>query len=174
MAQVPDTDLKDYMERVDSLQVGAERNTMRKSTQLWPGCLTQAIDYLHEMRVKRRVLKPENILVMGDQVLISDFGVSKGLIDEETTASLTGAAPTGKPLYWAPEIDPQSETLGYRRGRAVDIFALGCIFLEMATIFIAPLGFRTRFTQHREASGMRAYRWCLKKILQWIWHLWSH
>lgn len=109
--------------------------------------------YLHEMRVKHRDLKPENILVIGDQVLISDFGVSKGLIDEETTASLTGAAPTGKPLYWAPEIDPLSETLGYRRGQAVDIFALGCIFLEMATIFIAPLGFRTRFTQHREASG---------------------
>ena len=85
--------------------------------------------------------------------MISDLGVSKGLIDEETTASLTGAAPTGKPQYWAPEIDPQSGTLGYRRGRAVDIFALGCIFLEMATIFIAALGFRTRFTQHREASG---------------------
>jgi serine/threonine protein kinase len=61
----------------------------------------QAIDYLHKMRVKHRDLKPENIQVMGDQVLISDFGVSKDLIDEETTASLTGAAPAGTPLYWA-------------------------------------------------------------------------
>ena len=130
MAQVADTDLKDYMERVDSLQVGAERNTMRKSTQLWPGCLTQAIDYLPEMRVKRRDLKPENILVMGDQVLISDFGVSKGLIDEETTASLTGAAPTGKPLYWAPELTPSQRPLDIDAAGLSISLLLGVYFLK--------------------------------------------
>jgi serine/threonine protein kinase len=171
MAQVADTDLGEYMERVDSLQVGAERDAMRKSMQTWPGCLIQAVDYLHEMRVKHRDLKPANILIMGDQVLITDFGVSKDLIDEETTASLTGAALAGTPLYWAPELDPESESLPQRRGRAVDIFALGCIFLEMATIFMAPPGSRTRFSQHRATSGMRAYRWCPKQILQWIWYL---
>jgi serine/threonine protein kinase len=174
MAQVANTDLKEYMERVDSLPGGDERDSMRKPMQIWPGCLIQAIDYLHEMRIKHRDLKPANILVMGDQVLITDFGVSKDLIDEETTASLTSAAPAGTPLYWAPEINPETETLEHRRGRAVDIFALGCIFLEMATIFIAPPGSRARFAQHRETSGTRQYRGCPKQILQWIWHLWGH
>ena len=73
MSQAADTDMKKYLEKADSVGDGTERNTLRKSMQTWPGCLIQAIDYLHEMRVKHRDLKPANILVKGREVLIADL-----------------------------------------------------------------------------------------------------
>lgn len=104
MAQVAETDMKEFMERVEPLEDGAERDAMRMKMQMWPGCLIQAIDYLHEMRVKHRDLKLANIMVMGGKVLVTDFGVSKDPIGEETTASLTGAALAGTSMYWAPRL----------------------------------------------------------------------
>ena len=174
MAQVADTDLKEYMEQVDKLQGGPGRDILRKPMQMWPGCLIQAIAYLHEMRVKHRDLKPANILIMGDDILIADFGVSKDLIDEETTASSTDANPVGTRMYWAPEIDPLMATANTRRGRPVDIFALGCIFLEIATVLLAPPGSRAKLIVFMEINGTSQFRKCPKKLLQWIWFLWGH
>ena len=174
MAQVADTDLQEYLERVDAVSIGSERDSLRKPMQMWPGCLIQAIDYLHEMRVKHRDLKPANILIIGDQVLIADFGVSKDLIDEQTTKSLTGAERGGTPMYWAPEMAFEGPHGTAKRGRAVDIFALGCIFLEIATVFMALPGSRAQFADFREINGFRVYRACPGKLLQWIWYLWGH
>jgi serine/threonine protein kinase len=124
------------------------------------------------MRVKHKDLKPASILVMTDgQLLIADFGLSKDLIDEETTASVKDAERRGTPMYWAPEIDPVREIDPSHRGRAADIYALGCIFLEIATIFIAPPGSRAEFAQYRATEGSREYRRSPEKILRWIWYL---
>jgi len=62
------------------------------------------------MRVKHKDLKPANILVKVGQVLTADFGVSKDLIDEETTAGMTGAERGGISMCWALEINPTSES----------------------------------------------------------------
>jgi serine/threonine protein kinase len=77
--------------------------------------------------------------------MVTDFGIAKDLIDEETTQSLISGGTQGSPMYMAPEI-----RLGGRRGRAVDIFSLGCIFLEISTSLIAGLGARGRFAEHRD------------------------
>jgi serine/threonine protein kinase len=169
MAQVADTDLSRYLETVDGLDAGPDRDAMRKPMQMWPGCLIQAIDYLHEMKVKHKDLKPANILILKDQVLIADFGISKDLIDAETTASVTGIE-MGTRMYWAPEVERENA----RRGRAVDIFALGCIFLEIATVFIARPKSRAMFRAYRETNGIQSFSSCPGKIIQWIWHLWGH
>jgi len=169
MAQVADTDLGRYLEKVDGLDVGPDRDAMRKPMQSWPGCLIQAIDYLHEMKVKHKDIKPANILILKDKVLIADFGISKDLIDAETTASVTGME-MGTRMYWAPEVERENA----RRGRAVDIFALGCIFLEIATVFIGPPKSRARFRDYRETNGLSSFSSCPGKIIQWVWHLWAH
>jgi serine/threonine protein kinase len=128
----------------------------------------KAVDYLHEMRIKHRDLKPANILVNGGHVMITDFGISKDLIDEETTASQLSNGPQGTPMYQAPEV-----LLEDRHGRAVDIFSLGCIFLEISTCMLAGPGSRARFAEHRNISGSRVYAHCPKQILQWFWYLWG-
>jgi serine/threonine protein kinase len=139
-----------------------------KPLWMWPGCLIQAVDYLHEMKIKYKGLKPANILVQGGHVLIADFGIAKGLIVEETTASLTRGGAKGSPMYMAPETE-----LDGRRGRAVDIFSLGCIFLEISTCYVAGPGSRARFANYRDVNGSRAFSRCPSRILQWIWFLWG-
>jgi serine/threonine protein kinase len=92
MLDVVDMDMKDYLEKLDDIALGAERHQMLLPLLNWPGCLVQAIDYLHEMKVKHKDLKPANILVKDKRVIITDFGIAKDLIDEETTASLISGA----------------------------------------------------------------------------------
>jgi serine/threonine protein kinase len=168
MLQVADTDMKEYLETLDMIETGSERHTMLKPLLMWQGCLIQAIDYLHEMKIKHKDLKPANILIKNGHVLITDFGIAKDLIDEETTASVNSGGAQGSPMYMAPEIGLEG-----RRGRAVDIFSLGCIFLEISTCLIAGPGARARFTEYRNLNGSCAYSRCAAQILNWIWYLWG-
>jgi serine/threonine protein kinase len=166
MLHVADTDMKEYLDKLDTLDTGPERHEMLRPLLMWQGCLIQAIDYLHEMKVKHKDLKPANILVKNGYIMVTDFGIAKDLIDEETTQSLTSGGTQGSPMYMAPEI-----RLGGRRGRAVDIFSLGCIFLEISTCLIAGPGARGRFAEHRDVNGSRAFSRCPTQILQWFWYL---
>ncbi|KAH9208160.1 kinase-like domain-containing protein, partial [Leptodontidium sp. 2 PMI_412] len=120
MLDIADMDMKEYLEKLDEVSLETERLRMLSPLPTWLGCLIQAVDYLHEMKVKHKDLKPANILVKDSQVIITDFGIAKDVIDEETTASLISGGAQGSPMYMAPEIN-----LGQRRGRAVDIFSLG-------------------------------------------------
>jgi serine/threonine protein kinase len=174
MEQVADTDMKEYLECLDGLEDGVERDLLRGRLRKWPGCLIQAIDYLHEMKVKHRDLKPANILIKGDKVLLADFGVSKDLLDEETTTNLYNAGRAGSPMYSAPEMDLRLQTRSTQKGRAVDIYALGCILLEIATALAAPPHSCARFEEFRKTNGLRAYNICHQKVLRWIWYIESH
>jgi serine/threonine protein kinase len=166
MLEVADCDLENYMDLVDDMEMGDKRRKLSEPMMRWPGCLIQAIDYLHEMRIKHKDLKPANILVKDGQVIITDFGIAKDLIDEDTTRSLKMNGLQGTPTYMAPEI-----SAGTHRRRAVDIFALGCVFLEIATILLIGPGSLKRFAKFRETGNSRAYASCPLKLSQWIWHL---
>ena len=171
MLQVANGDLANYLHSVDDLESSDPlKNARKRPMQAWPGCLTQAIDYLHEMKVKHRDLKPANILIMDGRVLIADFGISKDLIDQDTTASLNNSAGAiGTKMYCAPEVLLENG----RRGRAADIYSMGCVFLEISTVLLGPKGSLKKWSLHRELSGSRIYSNCSAQILQWIWYLWS-
>ena len=168
MLNVADTDMQEYLEKLDGMPTGPERHEMLKPLHMWQGCLIKAIDYLHETKIKHKDLKPANILIKEGHVIIADFGIAKDLIDEETTASLISGGAQGTPMYMAPEI-----AIDGRRGRAVDIFSLGCIFLEISTCMLAGPGSRERFAEHRTINESRAYAACPQRILQWFWYLWG-
>lgn len=94
------------------------------------GCLAASVRYLHEQRpvVKHMDIKPQNILIVeGDgefpHVVLCDFGISTS--EEITEGSL-------QPLtrhYVAPEAFE-----GFTRKQAADIWSLGCVFAEMASV----------------------------------------
>lgn len=169
MKQVAESNLSNYLQSVDEMDDGLEKDVRKSAMQAWPGCLIQAIDYLHEMKVKHKDLKPANILIMLGSVLIADFGISKDLIDEETTASLGSSGDVGTLMYCAPEVMAEN----HRRGRAADIYAMGCIFLEISTVLLVPKGGLRRWSLHREYGGSRRYSECGPQILQWIRYLWG-
>ena len=92
----------------------------------WFVQMALALQYLHECRVLHRDLKTANIfLTKADIVKIGDFGVSRVL---SATAELAKTF-VGTPYYLSPEL---LSNLPY--GPASDVWALGCIFYETATL----------------------------------------
>jgi serine/threonine protein kinase len=96
----------------------------------WTGCLVGAVLYIHKKMIWHKDIKPANILIHNDEVVIADFGIAKDFADGLDSAS-SGTQPERTPIYAAPEqYDDQQ-----RRGTATDVFSLGCTFLELAAVF---------------------------------------
>jgi serine/threonine protein kinase len=112
-------------------------NVMRVSLirRLWMtfGCLAQAINHLHnDHDMRHRDLNAKQILLATDGLWLADFGLSK--ITSEQSQSTTNNGDATSPNYHAPERVAAHRQPGgdVRCGKPEDIFALGCIFLEMA------------------------------------------
>jgi tRNA A-37 threonylcarbamoyl transferase component Bud32 len=112
---------------------------MRTAISKFFKCLTGAISYIHEQRVKHMDIKPANLLIQETRhesphmteykIYLADFGIAKSystLSDAETDSrtSFTRA-------YAAPEVVRQE-----MRGLSADIFSLGCVYLEMLAVLV--------------------------------------
>jgi serine/threonine protein kinase len=89
------------------------------------GCLCAAVSYLHSQKCRHKDLKPGNILVKGDVVLISDFGTSRNWSDR-SKGTTTGESGPFTPGYAAPEV-----VAWEARNESSDIWSLGCVFLDI-------------------------------------------
>ena len=151
MTPVAEGNLKQYFSTI--LEGGHEERQLQLPR--WFGCLANGLDYLHRESIHHRDIKPQNILTIGDNILYTDFGISRDF--EEMT--LSGATDTfGTTMYRSPEHGD-----GYRPGRRADVFSLGAVFLEMAIVAIIPQQFY-RFVEDRNGQ----YAENMNKILEWI------
>lgn len=89
------------------------------------GCLVSAVRYLHEQRCRHKDIKPANILVRDQTVLITDFGTALDWTDLDADATC-GRPEAYTNMYAAPEV-----VQARSRGSPADIWSLGCVFLEM-------------------------------------------
>ena len=67
-------------------------------------------------------------------------------------------------IYWTPKINPQADFQRPRPGRAVDIFELECILLEIASVLIAPPGNHVRILDLIGSSRTVSFRRCTKTL----------
>lgn len=116
MLPVADCNLSQYLNACSSGHFGGE--VMLD----WFNCLSSGLRHLHERGVRHRDIKPSNILVKNKAVLFSDFGSSNVIAED---ASVTSESADFTERYAAPEIHQG------QRGRAADVWALGCVFVEM-------------------------------------------
>jgi heat shock protein 1/8 len=91
------------------------------------GCLANALQYLHASQIRHRDIKPQNILVKGPNVFLTDFGIA---LDWGNLSRSTTTEDSGKTwVYAAPEVAQFQP-----RNSSTDVWSLGCVFLEMATV----------------------------------------
>lgn len=128
------------LERVDGMDLGsllarARRTGRLPTTMLAAFIVTQvgeALQFIHDqtssegtpLKIIHRDVSPQNILVSysGD-VKLTDFGIAKSAIRQETTVDGTLR---GKLDYMAPEQAALGEV-----DRRADLFALGCVLYEL-------------------------------------------
>jgi len=121
------------------------------------GCLATALAYLHNQGVKHKDLKPTNILLTSNNILLTDFGTSTDISTAAESATETWG---GTPKYFAPEVAAYLPS-----GRAADIFSLGCIFLEMAYVHY---GTPQEAFQQLRPSKDRSYQANIHLLDHWV------
>lgn len=132
-------------------------------------CLSEALSYLHESGVRHKDIKPKNILIdESGCVVLTDFGISRRFPKDKSHVTNNEWNFTRK--YASPEMKDRRMP----RDDPSDVFSLGCVFLEMATLLRGEN--LTRFSEYytttvNVSAKDEAYHRNLEKVYSWIEHL---
>jgi serine/threonine protein kinase len=85
-----------------------------------------ALAMAHEQGVVHRDIKPDNILLEGDRVMVADFGVARAVSDMHEKLTATGMI-VGTPVYMSPEQAGGEKEIDGR----TDQYALAGVLYEM-------------------------------------------
>jgi serine/threonine-protein kinase len=88
-----------------------------------------ALGYAHRQGVVHRDVKPENILLSDEHVLIADFGIARAAAQSADERLTSTSVIIGTPAYMSPEQASGEQNLDERS----DIYSLGCVVYEMIT-----------------------------------------
>ncbi|KAG8530691.1 uncharacterized protein KY384_004046 [Bacidia gigantensis] len=95
----------------------------------WFTSLAKGLAYIHCSSIVHGDIKPSNVLIKGDNILLSDFGSSTLLANNVSSNGCNDFTPK----YAAPEA-----TISGARGTPSDVYSLGCVYLEIMAWFCGP------------------------------------
>jgi tetratricopeptide (TPR) repeat protein len=88
-----------------------------------------ALGYAHREGVVHRDVKPENILLSDEHVLLADFGIARALLQSVDERLTSTSVVIGTPVYMSPE-----QAVGERNvDQRSDVYSLACVLFEMLT-----------------------------------------
>jgi tetratricopeptide (TPR) repeat protein len=90
------------------------------------GTVAGALAYAHSQGVVHRDIKPGNIMLAGDNVLVADFGIARAMDLASGHSITTSGAAVGTPSYMSPEQASGATTVDHR----TDIYSLACVLYE--------------------------------------------
>ncbi|KAI9665599.1 MAG: hypothetical protein M1829_005679 [Trizodia sp. TS-e1964] len=126
-------------------------------------CAAHALDYIHKRTTRHMDIKPSNFLVkrVGSnyRLYLADFDVATDFALEEQSQTVSARKRT--PLYCSPEAAQRLP-----KGRASDIFSLGCVFSEMLTVSAGRS--LEEFAAQREKDGSKAFHINLPATMLWL------
>jgi serine/threonine protein kinase len=182
---VADQNLAEHLDELDVRRQSVlfpDRNYMlliQDITSLSEGstCLVSALRYIHQQGIKHMDIKPQNILLkdtrasnesydrdlpVKKKIFLCDFGIAH--IFESQDASKTDAFLGRTPKYASPEV-----AAGEHHGRAADVFSLGCVLLEMNTVYTTFPNFSlSEFNDYRlEGSSTKPYNETVSRCQIW-------
>lgn len=99
VSPVADMDLQAYLMASKS-EIPDQSIRLRK----FFGCLTTAVEYLHQERIRHKDIKPQNILVKSGRVLLTDFGTSRSWADDSRGTTVGTHSQAFTKAYCAPEV----------------------------------------------------------------------
>jgi serine/threonine-protein kinase len=121
------------------------------------GTVAEALDYAHSEGVLHRDIKPGNILLDGERVLVCDFGVARAVEMAAGESISSSGLVLGTPAYMSPE-----QAIGGRVDNRTDVYALGCVVYEMLSGEPAFTGATSQAVVARVVSeaprGLRTFR----------------
>jgi serine/threonine protein kinase len=127
------------------------------------GCLASAVAFIHERTTKHMDIKPRNILVRSDgpwwRIYLTDFGLSRSFHPQDH--SQTDGPTMRTPRYCSPEVFSYDS-----RGRAADVFSLGCVFLEI-TCVIANIDLLDFIDARRGDGDDISFHANLDRVVKW-------
>ncbi|MBA3345684.1 MAG: serine/threonine protein kinase [Gemmatimonadales bacterium] len=88
--------------------------------------VAEALGFAHQQGVVHRDIKPDNIMLEGERVLVADFGVARAVSEVQEKLTATGVV-VGTPTYMSPEQASGDRELD---GRS-DVFGLACVLYEL-------------------------------------------
>lgn len=151
---------EDFKKMMDRLGFRDDIHGMRERLGRVYGCLANAICYLHDNDIRHKDIKPRNILLdRNDGLYVTDFGLSRDTSD--ASSSVTDGIERGTYKYCAPEV-ARFEA----RGRAADVYSLGCVFLEITTVY-RQLSL-TAFEHFRTENDDRSYQNSPQRLHEWM------
>eukprot|EP00913_Durusdinium_trenchii_P025933 g24333.t2 len=125
--------------------------------------VASALDFLKELAIVHRDVKPGNLLFEEDQVKLADFGCA-------CLAPEPLEEPMGTPIFWAPEVHQLPRGKGYHF--PVDMWALGICFYMMLYQGVHPFlqkGFlRRKDVQSGTFDASWFTSWYAKDLLEWM------
>ena len=119
--------------------------------------VASALAYAHAQGVVHRDIKPDNVMLEDDRVLVADFGVARAVSEVHEKLTATGMV-VGTPTYMSPEQASGDKEID---GRS-DVFALACVLYELLSGRRPSLARRRRRRSYAASPARRGISapWC--------------